>query len=174
MRVVRLSCLPAAQFRALSTSQIPSLAQHAVFLPRAAADDLAAPAGRLLFAGEATSRSPATAHGAYASGLREAARLLPLLRAGDSGGAAADGGAGAPAAAPAQAAPAPAVTAAPAGADNGAARPPTAAAPGPTPAAEAAAPLPAGVAPAGSGRLPVFFGPPPAPAAAGPAAAVSG
>jgi len=43
-------------------------------------DDLAEPAGRLLFAGEATSRHPATAHGAYESGLREAARLLELRR----------------------------------------------------------------------------------------------
>jgi monoamine oxidase len=42
------------------------------------ADDLAAPTGRVLFAGEATSRTPATAFGAYDSGLREAARLLQL------------------------------------------------------------------------------------------------
>ncbi len=39
-------------------------------------DALAAPVGRLLFAGEATNRQyPATVHGAWLSGLREAARL---------------------------------------------------------------------------------------------------
>lgn len=80
---------------------------------RAAPDDLAAPVGRLLFAGEATSRSPATAHGAYESGLREAARVLALRGAGGAGAGAGAGagpaaGAGAPAAAVGPAAPAPA------------------------------------------------------------------
>lgn len=41
--------------------------------------DLAEPTGRLLWAGEATSKKPATVLGAYLSGLREAERLLGLL-----------------------------------------------------------------------------------------------
>ncbi|KAI8468969.1 MAG: amine oxidase [Monoraphidium minutum] len=52
-------------------------------------DVLAEPVGRLLFAGEATSREPATAHGAYDSGLREAARLMATLQTLAPGGAAA-------------------------------------------------------------------------------------
>jgi lysine-specific histone demethylase 1 len=43
--------------------------------------DLAEPTGRLLWAGEATSKKPATVLGAYLSGLREAERLLGLLGA---------------------------------------------------------------------------------------------
>jgi monoamine oxidase len=42
-------------------------------------DALAAPAGRLFFAGEATSREhPSTVHGAYASGIRAAQEALQL------------------------------------------------------------------------------------------------
>jgi hypothetical protein len=55
----------------------------------AAADVLAEPSGRLLFAGEAASSKPATVLGAYLSGKREAERLLQLLQqqGGTTGGA---------------------------------------------------------------------------------------
>jgi monoamine oxidase len=46
----------------------------------AAADALAEPFGRVLFAGEAASSKPATVLGAYLSGKREAERLLQLLQ----------------------------------------------------------------------------------------------
>jgi monoamine oxidase len=52
---------------------------HKTLPPRA--DALAAPVGRLLFAGEATSSKPATALGAYLSGQREAQRAAGLLAA---------------------------------------------------------------------------------------------
>jgi hypothetical protein len=49
-------------------------------LTAAAADVLAEPDGRVLFAGEAASTKPATVLGAYLSGQREAKRLLQLLQ----------------------------------------------------------------------------------------------
>ncbi|GBF93957.1 hypothetical protein Rsub_06206 [Raphidocelis subcapitata] len=61
---------------------------YAVGNPRDIVDALGDPVGRLHFAGEATSRHPATAHGAYESGLREARRVL-AARASEAGGAAA-------------------------------------------------------------------------------------
>lgn len=59
-----------------------SLGSYSLFPPGASADDydaLAEPAGRLLFAGEATHRTyPATVHGAYLSGVREAERVAKM------------------------------------------------------------------------------------------------
>ncbi len=55
---------------------------YSLFPPGASYEDhdaLAEPAGRLLFAGEATHRTyPATVHGAYLSGVREAERVVKM------------------------------------------------------------------------------------------------
>lgn len=57
-----------------------------------AADVLAAPHGRVLFAGEATSTKMATALGALLSGQREAERIINMTRAAGQGGASAASG----------------------------------------------------------------------------------
>ncbi|MDX2176597.1 MAG: FAD-dependent oxidoreductase [Candidatus Sumerlaeia bacterium] len=63
-----------------------ALGSYSVIPPGAAAEDrdaLAAPHGRVHFAGEATHRGyPSTMHGAYLSGLREADRIAALLPGG--------------------------------------------------------------------------------------------
>ncbi|KAL4859365.1 Polyamine oxidase 3 [Chlorella vulgaris] len=55
-----------------------SYSYFAVGNPRNITSALAAPVGRLLFAGEATSDKPASVLGAYLSGVREAERILTL------------------------------------------------------------------------------------------------